>query len=234
MDEARTKARRSDALSKDRIVRAAIEILDSSGEVGLTTRTLAASLQTGSGAIFHHVGNREELLRAAAGSVVANVTSGIAAESTPEESIRLLMTGVFEAICTHPWVGAQLAREPWQAVFLEVFFDIGSRLHTLGVAEVELFDAASTLSSYLLGVAAQQAAGVSLARQTDRATFLGAAVENWLEQRAQPDHPFVNHVTGLAEHDDRAQFIAGLEVILDGITVRSRRAASARPRRDLA
>lgn len=223
MDEARTKARRSDALSKDRIVRAAIEILDSSGEIGLTTRALAASLHTGSGAIVYHVGNREELFRAAADSVVADVTAGIATETTPEESIRLLMMGVFEAICAHPWVGAQLAREPWQAAFLEIFFDIGSRLQALAVAERELFDAASTLSNYLLGVAAQQAAGVSLSRETDRAAFLGAAVENWLGHRAQSDHPFLKQATGLADHDDRAQFVAGMEVILDGITFRSRR-----------
>jgi AcrR family transcriptional regulator len=229
MEEARSKARRLDALSKNRIVRAAIEILDSSGEDGLTTRSLAASLKTGSGAIFHHVGSRDELLRSAADSVVADVTAGIATETTPEESIRLLMIGVFDTIHAHPWVGAQLAREPWQTALLEIFLEIGSRLQALGVLEVKLFDAASTLLSYLLGVASQHAAGASLARHTDRAAFLSAAVEDWLERREPLDHPFVRQVTRLADHDDRAQFIAGLDVIMDGITLHSRRAALRSP-----
>jgi AcrR family transcriptional regulator len=225
MEEARTKARRSDALSKDRIVRAAIEILDSSGESGLTTRSLAASLHTGSGAIFHHVGSRDQLLRTAVGGVVADVTAGIATETTPQESIRSLMMGVFDAIRAHPWVGAQLAREPWQAALLEIFLEIGSRLQTLGVVEVDLFDTASTLLSYLLGVAGQHAAGVTLSRQTDRKAFLSAAVEDWLGHREALNNPLVRHVTRLADHDDRAQFITGLEIILDGITVRSGRGA---------
>jgi hypothetical protein len=58
---------------------------------------------------------------------------------------------------------------------------------------------------------------------------LSAAVEDWLEHRNPLDHPFVRQVTRLADHDDRAQFIAGLEVILDGITLRSRRAALRSP-----
>ncbi|QWT23227.1 hypothetical protein KPL76_10825 [Subtercola sp. PAMC28395] len=153
---------------------------------------------------------------------MADVAAGVASETTPEESVRLLMMGIFDAIQAHPWVGAQLAREPWQTALLEIFFEICSRLQVLGVAEGELFDAASTLLSYLLGVASQYAAGVSLSRHTDRAAFLSAAVEDWLDRRESSDHPFVRQVTRLADHDDRDQFIAGVEVILDGVMTRSR------------
>ena len=44
--------RRTDALSKARIVEAAIKILDDEGEGALTFRALAARLATGSGAIY--------------------------------------------------------------------------------------------------------------------------------------------------------------------------------------
>jgi len=57
--------RRADALSKERIVEAAIEILDASGERALTFRALAAHLATGSGAIYWHVADKNELLAAA-------------------------------------------------------------------------------------------------------------------------------------------------------------------------
>jgi AcrR family transcriptional regulator len=220
-NEARSKTRRADALSKDRIVRAAIDILDLSGEGGLTTRSLAASLETGSGAIFYHVGSRDELLRTAVDLIVADVIGGIAVETTPEESVRLLMMGVFDAIQAHPWAGAQLAREPWQTAVLEVFLEIGSRLQPLGVREEEFFDAASTLLSYLLGIAGQLAASVRIPRDTDRAAFLGVAVHNWLERHNPVDDPFVRQVARLANHDDREQFIAGLDIILGGLALRS-------------
>jgi AcrR family transcriptional regulator len=218
-NEAGNRTRRADALSKDRIVRAAVDILDLHGEGGLTTRSLAASLETGSGAIFHHVGSREELLRAAADLIVADVIGDITVEATPTESVRLLMLGVFDAIQAHPWAGAQLAREPWHTAVLEMFLEIGSRLQPLGVREEELFDAASTLLSYLLGIAGQLAASVHISRGTDRAAFLGAAVENWAARHSSTDSPFVRQMTRLANHDDREQFIAGLEIILNGLAL---------------
>ena len=45
-------AMRKNALSKQRIVEAAIEILDNEGESALTFRALATRLATGAGAIY--------------------------------------------------------------------------------------------------------------------------------------------------------------------------------------
>src|SRR3954465_3816370 len=56
--------RRTDALSRERIVQAAIEILDAEGESGLTFRALATRLSTGAGAIYWHVASKGELLAA--------------------------------------------------------------------------------------------------------------------------------------------------------------------------
>src|SRR3954470_15595882 len=50
----RPAERREDALSRERIVGAAIELLDVMGEGGLTFRALAAHLKTGPGAIYWH------------------------------------------------------------------------------------------------------------------------------------------------------------------------------------
>src|SRR3984957_395731 len=71
--KAQRTERRTDALSKERIVDAAIEILDAEGESALTFRALAGRLATGSGAIYWHVANKNDLLAAAAGGVIARV-----------------------------------------------------------------------------------------------------------------------------------------------------------------
>ncbi|MDJ0112876.1 TetR family transcriptional regulator, partial [Rhodococcus erythropolis] len=75
--------RRTDALSKERIVEAAIEILDDEGEAALTFRALSARLATGSGAIYWHVANKSELLAAATDDVIARVTTEGTESATP-------------------------------------------------------------------------------------------------------------------------------------------------------
>jgi AcrR family transcriptional regulator len=67
----RGSERRHDALSRERIVAAAIELLDKSGENDLTFCALATRLATRPGAISWHVANKSELLVAATDAVVA-------------------------------------------------------------------------------------------------------------------------------------------------------------------
>jgi AcrR family transcriptional regulator len=211
--------RRTDALSKERIVAAAIEILDADGESALTFRSLATRLSTGPGAIYWHVANKDELLAAATNHVIAGAMTDMARNHEPHEVIRAISLAVFDAIDAHPWVGTQLSREPWQAAILQIFEGIGSQLQTLGVPERAQFDAASALLNYILGLAGQYAAGARLIpRDTDRTTFLATVAAQWA-QLEPAEYPFVLRMTAqLPDHDDRNQFLAGIDLILVGIT----------------
>ncbi|CAN5294527.1 TetR family transcriptional regulator [soil metagenome] len=212
--------RRTEALSKERIVEAAIEILDTDGEAALTFRALTARLATGSGAIYWHVANKSELLTAATDGVIARVMTGVLPDAGPRETIRAISAGVFDAIDAHPWVGTQLSREPWQAALLRIFEGFGEQLDTLGVPDRAQFDSASALVSYVVGLAAQYAAGARLlAPKTDRRTFLAATAEQW-ERRDPAEFPFLNRVADqLRDHDDRQQFLSGIDLILAGISL---------------
>ncbi|MFF0492274.1 TetR/AcrR family transcriptional regulator [Nocardia sp. NPDC004068] len=210
--------RRADALSKERIVETAIEILDTEGENALTFRALAARLATGAGAIYWHVANKNDLLTAATEAVVARALTEGDDAAEPRQAIRDIALGVFDAIDAHPWVGTQLTREPWQAAMLSIFEGLGGRLPALGVPEPAQFDAASALLNYVLGVAGQNAANArEHARATDRRAFLGAVAARWsaLDPRR---YPFLNRAAErLPDHDDREQFLAGIDLILAGI-----------------
>ena len=211
--------RRADALSKERIVEAAIEILDTGGESALTFRALAARLTTGSGAIYWHVANKNDLLAATTSDVIARVMTEVVSGAEPRAAIRAIASGVFDAIDAHPWVGTQLSREPWQFAVLQIFESFGSQLQALGVPGRAQFDCASALLNYVLGLAGQYAAGARLLpRDTDRSAFLAAVAARWAQLDAAA-YPFVRQVaTQLAEHDDREQFLAGIDLILAGIT----------------
>jgi AcrR family transcriptional regulator len=220
--KAQRAERRTDALSKERIVGAAIEILDSGGETTLTFRALAARLQTGAGAIYWHVASKDELLAATTNDIIASVMTEVRRAADPHEAIRAIALGVFDAIDAHPWLGTQLSREPWQSAILQIFESFGGQLQALGVPEPAQFDCASALLNYLLGLAGQFAAAARLLpRGTDRSAFLAALAARWA-QYDPAEYPFVHQVvTQLREHDDREQFLAGIDLILAGIeTVR--------------
>jgi len=217
--KAQRTGRRTDALSKERIVESAIEILDADGESALTLRALTARLATGSGAIYWHVTSMHDLLAAAAGDVIALVMTEVAVGTEPREAIRATAMGVFDAIDAHPWVGAQLSREPWQSAALQIFESFGRQLQALGVPGPAQFDCASALLNYILGLAGQYAAAARLIpRETDRSAFLTTLAARWT-QLDPAEYPFVHQVAAqLREHDEREQFLAGINLILAGIT----------------
>jgi AcrR family transcriptional regulator len=213
--------RRVDALSKERIVEAAMEILDAEGEGALTFRTLAARLATGSGAIYHHVADKNALLAAAAAGIVSGVMTGAAGDQEPKAAIRAIALGLFDAIDAHPWVGAQLHRRPWTAL-MEIFEAVGGRLDALGVPEHAQFDSASAMVNYILGVAGQNAERArSKVAGTERNAFLAEVVAQWTQHDAA-QYPFVHQVAAqFRDHDDRDQFLAGIDLILAGIQGRA-------------
>jgi AcrR family transcriptional regulator len=214
----RGSERRADALTRERIVEAAIGLLDAEGEAGLTFRALAAHLETGHGAIQWHVANKAELLKAATDDVIARAMTEVVRGAQPREAVRSIASGVFDAIDAHPWVGAELSREPWQSTLLRIFEGVGGQLQALGVPEPAQFDCASAIVSYMLGLAGQCAAGVRLlTRDTDRSAFLATLAAQW-EQLDPAQYPFTRRsATQLREHDDREQFLAGIDLILTGV-----------------
>ncbi|AGP58155.1 TetR/AcrR family transcriptional regulator [Streptomyces rapamycinicus] len=248
----RRSQRRTEALSRERIVEAAVELLDTAGESGLTFRALTERLATGPGAIYWHVANKDELLDAATGAVVAAALAAEpaaraeaaesadpaelakSAESTkpaespdsPQDKIRAIAFGLFGAIEDHPWLPTQLAlqlsRSPWGSVTPQIFESIGQQVRALGVPEGHWFTAASALVHYILGATGQNAANNASARtlapDVDRAEFLDAASKAW-EELDPDDYPFIRAVAAqMREHDDREQFLAGIDLVLTGIT----------------
>jgi AcrR family transcriptional regulator len=211
--------RRTDGLSKELIVKAATDLLDEGGETALTLRALTTRLSTGYGAIYHHVANRGELLAAATDDIIARVRTGMVIDADPKEALRTVALGLFDVIDAHPWVGAQLSREPWRPALLDIYETIGRLLDALEVPEWALVDAAGALVNYVLGVTGQNAANTRARADSDedRSAFLGRVAARW--SRLDPEeYPFVHKAaTQLREHDDRAQFLAGVDIFLAGI-----------------
>ena len=215
----RSTERRDDALSRDRIVDTAIETLDAAGESGLTFRTLSTQLKTGPGAIYWHVANKDELLIAATDAVLTRTTAPAAPDDTPQDAIRTVALGVFDAIDAHPWVGSELSRAPAPPAILRIFECIGQQVQALGVPVASQFATASALLNYILGVGGRNAAQARAVQPgTNRAEFFTAVAAEWAN--LDPDgYPFMRAIGGqMRDHDDRVQFLHGVDLILAGVS----------------
>jgi AcrR family transcriptional regulator len=222
----RRTQRRTEALSRERIVETAVEVLDAAGEGGLTFRVLTERLATGAGAIYWHVANKGELLAAATDGVVTLALAPGKPLDSPEDEIRAVALGLFEAIDEHPWLAAQLSTQFAHglqgSVTPRIFESLGRQVRALGVPESSWFTATSALVHYVLGAAGQNAANTASGRAfgpgMDRAGFLDAVSTAW-EQLDPDEYPFSRAVAAqMREHDDREQFLAGVDLILAGIT----------------
>lgn len=211
--------RREESLSRESIVDAAIELLDSSGEAGLTFRALSERLATGPGAIYWHVANKNDLLIAACDAVVARTMKERTVSTAPKTAIRALAMGMFDAMEEHPWVGSALTGAPGQLPVIRILEGIGQQLRVLGVAEKKQWAAVSVLLSYILGVAGQNASNSKIAQtlDADRSTLLGEVSAQW-SQLDPDEYPFTRSVADqLRIHDDRKDFLAGIDLILSGL-----------------
>ncbi len=217
--KARSIQRREESLSRDRIIQASIELLDSSGEDGLTFRTLSERLATGPGAIYWHIANKSDLLTAACDAIIARTVAAPMAGAAPQAIIRAFALDMFDAIDAHPWIGTALTRASGQLPLVRVLERIGQQVCALGVPDEQRWATVSALLSYILGVAGQNAANGRFARthKLDRSDFLDEMATR-LSKLDPDEYPFTRSITGhLRAHDDRVDFLVGVDLILSGI-----------------
>src|ERR1700678_1362812 len=132
--KAHRRERREQSLSRDRIIAASIQLLDRRGERGLTFRALSERLATGSGGIYWHVANKNDLLTAACDALVVR-TMNQTVVTTPKATIRAVALGLFDVIDEHPWVGSALTSALGLSPIVRILERIGRRIRALGVGD---------------------------------------------------------------------------------------------------
>ncbi|SEC25976.1 regulatory protein, tetR family [Streptomyces sp. 3213] len=210
---------RAGALSQELIVGAAVALLDELGERGLTFRLLAKQLNTGPGALYWHVSNKDELVALAADQVLGDAFA--AHPSRDEEAgsgLRALAVAVFDALDRHPWAASHVSAPPTLANALRLLDRIGTLVARTGLPTERHFEVSTAISYYITGVSAQIITPRTTHDTTiNRDDFLARTAQRW-EALDPADYPFLTRTTQhLRDHADRDQFIAGLDLLLDGL-----------------
>jgi AcrR family transcriptional regulator len=158
------RARRSDTgLSLDRIVTAAVDLLDREGPTALTMRKFSAELGVHATSLYWYVKRREDLIDLAVDEVLGDA----AAEPTPggdwDEIVSRTARSMYDAFTAHPWVAAFAGARPLVGPnALALSARILAALASTGAPERDRTIAATTVSNLILGSATAAAAANAL------------------------------------------------------------------------
>lgn len=223
------RARSRASHSLESVLAGAVEILDESGAQGLTIRALAARLGGGVASVYWYVSGRDELLDLAADSVLGGVLEATADVGGPDpiEDIRTIALAMFDAIVDRPWLGAYALRDTASQIHsLRLYERIGEHVMRLDLTARQTFHATSAVVGYVIGTAAdlgQEPPAAVVSGEVSREQYMAAAAEQWRALDAA-EYPFIHHIVDEFDgHDDRDQFLGGLDLLLAGLRLQAGR-----------
>ncbi|WP_435655993.1 TetR/AcrR family transcriptional regulator C-terminal domain-containing protein [Brucella pituitosa] len=169
------RSRHAPALTRERIVQAAVEILDIGGQGGLTIRKLAERLNAGATSLYWHVETRDDVLELALDSVLGEALLPTESLEWDQELVRFL-TEWRRTLLRHPWSTSLLGFRPMLGPnALARSEHLRATLARAGLPEDDVIHAGYTLSNFMLGSVAMQVAwqaGDQAATRARVASFL--------------------------------------------------------------
>jgi TetR/AcrR family tetracycline transcriptional repressor len=205
-------------LTRDRVVAEALAVIAQDGIQALTMRSLAARLGVVPGAVYHHVGNKQQLQDLVLDGILAEVDFHTNPSLAWTEQLKILATRLRQVLEAHPGVAGILkTRDPLGPHSLALAEAFLSPLQTAGFADREAGLAFFLLVDYTIGFAVSSPR-TSVNEQRVRDTAIRTQLHEFF--RSLPPDRFPALVA-LGEHvwvDNRDQrFTAGLQVLVDGL-----------------
>jgi AcrR family transcriptional regulator len=205
-------------LTRERVVAEALAVIAQDGAQALTMRGLAARLGVVPGALYHHVGNKQQLQDLLLDGVLAEVDVHLDPSLGWPDQLKLLAHRLRQVLEDHPGVAAILkTRDPLGPHSLALAEAFLAPLQAAGFGDREAGLAFFLLVDYTIGFAVSSPR-TSINEQRVR----DAAIRTQLHEffRSLPPDRFPALVA-LGEHvwvDNREErFTAGLDVLVDGL-----------------
>lgn len=218
-----------ETLTRDQIIRTAIELLDAEGLDGLNMRALGARLDSAATAVYWHVENKENLVRLAGDRVWSEIPLPELDGGDWRDSATVLATGVHTMLNRHAWLGpafgAYLFYGPGKAGFDDRSIAVYEKA---GFSAAEADQAAGTVLMFTLGAGLSTSMEISLTRRIARG---GGDPEKQLRETMEAaaeiakDFPYLRERLNSTAATDYAaapdnSFEFGLSAILDGFAAK--------------
>ena len=207
---------RREPLSRDRVLRAALSLVDEGGIEALSMRKLGQALGVEAMSLYNHVAGKEQVLDGLVDIVFAEIeVPGEGPEWKP--ALRRRAISVRDALARHRWaVGLMESRSNPGPATLRHHEAVLRCLREAGFTVAMAAHAYSALDSYIYGFALQQAN-----LPFDSGPQAAQVAESIMRAFPAGDYPYmaeiaVEHVMK-AGYSYAAEFEFGLDLILDGL-----------------
>ncbi|WP_055590694.1 TetR/AcrR family transcriptional regulator C-terminal domain-containing protein [Streptacidiphilus griseoplanus] len=202
---------RSPLLNQERIVTAALALVDAEGLAALSTRRLAAELGVSGPSLYNHFPTKDALLDAVADTVLGEVDLGMLGREPWPDALRDWARSYRAALTAHPNLVPVLAHGPGRrASALRMADAVFGALVDAGWPRGEATRIGALMRYLVLGSAL--------------ASFAGGFVDDQRVYAA--DYPHLGQAHLLAEHRgeiDEGAFETGLAALIEGLALRFER-----------
>ncbi|MBV6700010.1 TetR/AcrR family transcriptional regulator C-terminal domain-containing protein [Kitasatospora aureofaciens] len=214
-------------LSRAAIVREAIVMLDADGIDALSMRKLAARLNAGATSLYRHVATKDELMELAVDEVFGEITLP-PADSPDWRAAAAEASQAFRAtVLRHPWLSSVLG-QAGLAYLGPNLMSFGERLTALFTAAgfPEPGRAIDTVVCFVVGMSTTESAWLTTVARSGEteADFIARLMPAAQEATVGFEHLSDAYEAAAADLDPAAardaKFEYGLEVVLDGLTLR--------------
>ena len=215
---ARTKSPRRTPLSRERILRAAVALADERGLPQLSMRSLAKELGVEAMSLYNHVANKGDLLDGMIDIVFSEIGPPVPGGDWKAE-LRKRALSTRAALRRHPWaVGQMEGRTDHGPSNLRIHDAVLGVLRAAGFSVAMTVHAYSVQDAYIYGFALQE---TDMSSRTPE-DFAAEAQRQMVDYAdALADFPNLVEVVGghvaKVGYDYHAEFLFGLDVILDGL-----------------
>jgi AcrR family transcriptional regulator len=202
------------SLSREGVLRAAVELADARGLDALSMRNLARAMGVGAMSLYYYVANKSDLLDGIVDLVIGEIDLPSASLDW-REALRHTARSAHRALSRHPWAaGLVLSSPSVQAARLRYMEALLGTLRTGGFSAELTHRAYHVLDSYIVGFTLWQV-GMNLPADT------GHLVTGFLQELPVDRFPFVaehaqQHLKP-ADHEAGSDFDFGLDLILAGL-----------------
>lgn len=208
-------------LTRERILEAALSLVDGEGIEALSMRRLARELGVDPMAIYHHLPKKRALLSALIEQVFSEIrVPGSVETGRWQERVRAWACAFRDVARAHPKLVPHLATYPEAATeaTLESTEELYAALEAAGMSPIQIVGAVGVVVDYLNGFALAEASG-ALGEPNEQREML-----EMLDARPQDELPAMRRtLEALPSGDLGTNFEFGLEVVLAGLEATARR-----------
>lgn len=212
-------------LSRERVLRAAVQIADEHGITALTMRRLAETLGAEAMSLYYHVANKEEVLDGVVEAVAAEINEVVDRIDRPAEgaawkkAMRERILAARAVFLRHPWAPRVFESRTNTSIEVLRYYDGVVRLMKAGgFTHDQIHHAMHALGSRALGFSQElfdPSGGTGGEEASAAMAALAPQLPHLVGMVMDVSHDDPGSTLGWC--DDQAEFEFGLDIVLDGL-----------------